>query len=219
MVFRSLSCLAAWLAEHNFFPPFELNNGIFFFFLVWGTLSVNSGVTDFSFSLESQNQLSYGIISLYAIKKTACSRILYFANWRVWRSPGPEQPYPNAVPATRSPYRLLSAFQVPESENGGVIFMETKTEKWMLLWNPTLKKGRFGKLCRELEELGSSGQENQPKRQLSGVDGERVPGASAAAILIFCKGKKINQRVFSETDIKWRYSGEGGSSPTHRAAT
>lgn len=63
---RSLTCLGAWLATHHF--PFNLaeSRNSFFIFLsevpyLW--------ITDFSFELESQNQLSHGVKSLYAIKK------------------------------------------------------------------------------------------------------------------------------------------------------
>lgn len=50
----------------------------------------------------------------------------------MFRSVGLEQPYLNAVPARRSPDLLLSAFRALGFENGGALFMGTKTEKWML---------------------------------------------------------------------------------------
>lgn len=53
-----------------------------------------------------------------------------------------------------------------------------------------MKQGRFGTLFRELVELGLSGRENRQKdATVWPLTTERIPRASAAAILIFCKGK------------------------------
>lgn len=53
-----------------------------------------------------------------------------------------------------------------------------------------MTQGRFGMLFSELVELGLSRQENRQKdATVRPLTTERIPRASAAAILILCKGK------------------------------
>lgn len=87
--------------------------------------------------------------------------------------------------------------------------MEIKREvlrKWLLLYIRVSRQGC--KLLKELAGLGTGRNHGREDRLAS--DSERLWKASDAAIMVICKGKKSNQRVFSGMSIKWRCSRDWG---------
>lgn len=81
-------------------------------------------------------------------------------------------------------------------------------------------RGRFGKLCRELEELGLSGQDKQPKRQLSGRGHEATEGFCCCYFDIFAKENNQTKEysvtcTFNEDTVEGGADLREASSPTH----